>query len=235
MFFWVNRVTISHGVASLSDKCQLKLGLRVFVCCVLLAYCYWPPTSLLLEYCRDTTMPNKCSEIGFWSPVKCPVFFICPAKCPVVFFGLCWDRWDNMYAWADDQAVLLLTGLFQGRGTWCKENRMLRHRRGSRKLYRILFFVTFCLKVGHSLHDCWLQLLVLFFFYTELWTCYNSVVCLLVYTPSVLWRCWLGGRKGIRPVKNWVVGCWLGYMSGARCRLAYGPADATATHCLLLQ
>ena len=24
------------------------------------------------------------------------------------------------------------------------------------------------------------------------------------------WRCWLGGRKGIRPVKNWVVGCWRG-------------------------
>ena len=53
--------------------------------------------------------------------------------------------------------------------------------------------------------------------------------------PSVLWRCWLGGRKGIRPVKNWVVGCWHGYLSGARCRLAYDPADATATHCLLLQ
>ena len=32
-----------------------------------------------------------------------------------------------------------------------------------------------------------------------------------------------------------VVGCWGGYLSGARCRLAYGPADATATHCLLLQ
>ena len=28
--------------------------------------------------------------------------------------------------------------------------------------------------------------------------------------PSVLWRCWLGGRKGIRPVKNRVVGCWHG-------------------------
>jgi len=25
---------------------------------------------------------------------------------------------------------------------------------------------------------------------------------LQVYLPSVLWRCWLGGRKGIRPVKN---------------------------------
>ena len=33
--------------------------------------------------------------------------------------------------------------------------------------------------------------------------------------PSVLWRCWLGGRKRIRPVKNWVVGCWRGYLSGA--------------------
>jgi len=24
--------------------------------------------------------------------------------------------------------------------------------------------------------------------------------------PSVLWRCWLGGRKGIRPIKN--MGGW---------------------------
>jgi len=24
--------------------------------------------------------------------------------------------------------------------------------------------------------------------------------------PSVLWHCWFGGRKGFRPVKNWVVG-----------------------------
>ena len=61
--------------------------------------------------------------------------------------------------------------------------------------------------------------------------CPLDVECL----PSVLWRCWLSGRKGIRPVKNWVVGCWHGYLSGARCRLAYGSADATATHCLLLQ
>jgi len=34
---------------------------------------------------------------------------------------------------------------------------------------------------------------------------------------------------GIRPIKNWVVRCWHGYLSGARCRLAYGPADATAS------
>jgi len=30
------------------------------------------------------------------------------------------------------------------------------------------------------------------------------------------------------------VGCWRGYLSGVRCRLAYGPADATATHCVFI-
>jgi len=32
-----------------------------------------------------------------------------------------------------------------------------------------------------------------------------------------------------------MVGYWCGYLSGARCRFAYGPAEATATHYLLLQ
>ena len=50
--------------------------------------------------------------------------------------------------------------------------------------------------------------------------------CVRVWcVPSVLWRCWLGGRKGIRPVKNWVVWCWHGFPSGARCRLAYCMAQ----------
>jgi len=45
----------------------------------------------------------------------------------------------------------------------------------------------------------------------------------------VLWHCWLGDRKSIRPVKIWVMRCWCGYLSAARCRLfAHGPADATA-------
>jgi len=60
---------------------------------------------------------------------------------------------------------------------------------------------------------------------------------MLKHLPSVLWHCWLGVRKSIRPVKNWVMRCWCGYLSGARCRLfAYGPADATAIpkpQCLL--
>ena len=30
----------------------------------------------------------------------------------------------------------------------------------------------------------------------------------LIFFPSVLWHCWLGDRKGIRPVKNWMLVCW---------------------------
>ena len=45
---------------------------------------------------------------------------------------------------------------------------------------------------------------------------------------------WAAGRaSGLQ--KTWVVQCWQGYLSGARCRLAYGPVDTTAAHCLLLQ
>ena len=54
--------------------------------------------------------------------------------------------------------------------------------------------------------------------------------------PSVLWRCWLGGRKGIWPVKNFVVRCWRGYLSGARCRLAYAqlmPLPLTVSRVVL--
>ena len=47
----------------------------------------------------------------------------------------------------------------------------------------------------------------------------------------------LVGRQEGHPAckKPRVVGCWCGYLSGARCRLACGPADSTATQCLLLQ
>ena len=30
----------------------------------------------------------------------------------------------------------------------------------------------------------------------------------VVSISLLLWRWWLGGRKGIRPVKNWALGCW---------------------------
>ena len=85
--------------------------------------------------------------------------------------------------------------------------------------YLLLILYCLCCSYFES-HFCFLHVL--------LFTVSLSVL------SSVLWRYWFGGRKGIRSVKNWVVGCWRGYLSGARCRLACGPADATATHCLLL-
>jgi len=54
----------------------------------------------------------------------------------------------------------------------------------------------------------------------------QNVVCLL----SVLWHCWFGIRKSIRPVKKWVMRCLRGYVSGVRCIwFVYSSADATAT------
>jgi len=55
-----------------------------------------------------------------------------------------------------------------------------------------------------------------------------SYIFLIIYSPSVLLLCWLGSRKGIRPVKSEWWGT--GYLSGVRCKwFAYGPADATGT------
>jgi len=48
----------------------------------------------------------------------------------------------------------------------------------------------------------------------------------LTFSASTL----LAGRQKEHPACiNWLMRCWSGYLSGARCRLfAYGPADATA-------
>jgi len=42
--------------------------------------------------------------------------------------------------------------------------------------------------------------------------------CYAICWPSVLWRCWLGGRKDIWPVKTEMVRYWRGYLSRARCK-----------------
>jgi len=50
---------------------------------------------------------------------------------------------------------------------------------------------------------------------------------ILAYSALTL----LVGRHDEHPAsKNWVMRCWCGYLSGARCRLfAYGPTNATAS------
>jgi len=55
-------------------------------------------------------------------------------------------------------------------------------------------------------------------------TQWNQIWCLQCFDTVG----WASGRAF--RLWNRVMGCWCGYLSGARCRLfAYGPADATAT------
>jgi len=46
---------------------------------------------------------------------------------------------------------------------------------------------------------------------------------------------WQEGHPACKKLSSEVLACQRGSLSGARCRLAYGLADAIATHCLLLQ
>jgi len=45
----------------------------------------------------------------------------------------------------------------------------------------------------------------------------------------------VGRQEGHLTCKNWMMECWHGYLSRVRCRLAYGAADTTAAHYILLQ
>jgi len=59
------------------------------------------------------------------------------------------------------------------------------------------------------------------------------IIMVIVLSSSALtllvW--WQEGHPACKKLSGGVL-VWL---SGAMCRFAYGPADATATHCLLLQ
>jgi len=75
-----------------------------------------------------------------------------------------------------------------------------------------------------------------------IWRIYGQDYSVLFFTHCVVFifafsalTLLVGRQEGHPACKKWVVGCWLGYLPGARCRLAYGQADATATHYLLLQ
>jgi len=75
-----------------------------------------------------------------------------------------------------------------------------------------------------------LQTYDLWFFYSV----FFSGMLVLVWSFSAL-TLLVGRQEGQLAFKKRVVGYWHSYLSGARCRLAYCPVDATATYCLLLQ
>ena len=60
---------------------------------------------------------------------------------------------------------------------------------------------------------------------------YLTKYCIIIKFPSVL--SWLGGRKGVRPVKNWMVGCWRGCLGwGADLHIAQQmPLPLTISCC----
>ena len=78
---------------------------------------------------------------------------------------------------------------------------------------------------------------------TSVWVCNSSAICTnwLVYvnasficfaaTSAIDTVGWVihWHQEEHSACKNWVMRCWCGHLSGAKCRLfAYGPADSTA-------
>ena len=61
---------------------------------------------------------------------------------------------------------------------------------------------------------------------SQRYSCYK--VLLPVISNTIKIRSW--NSLFVHIVKSWVVGCWHRYLSAVKCRFAYGPADATATH-----
>ena len=75
---------------------------------------------------------------------------------------------------------------------------------------------------------CWFFWFAVSDFYTLLklfpWVCSVSLCFFCLQYFYTVWR-----QEDHLTCKNWVVRCWCGYLSGARCRLfACDPADATA-------
>ena len=68
----------------------------------------------------------------------------------------------------------------------------------------------------------------------KLWITWNTAQYYLQQPASSALTLLIGWQEGHPARKNWVVGCWHGCLSGVRCRLAYGPADATATFTFLV-
>ena len=61
-----------------------------------------------------------------------------------------------------------------------------------------------------------------------------SFIVVVAFSALTLLVGWQEGHLACKKLSGGVL-AWLSVWSEARCRLAYGPADATATHYLLLQ
>jgi len=64
---------------------------------------------------------------------------------------------------------------------------------------------------------------------------FSEYVCNLIDFYFSALMLLVGRQEGYLACKKLSGGCWHCYLSGKRCRFAFGSADATGTHCLLLQ
>jgi len=62
-----------------------------------------------------------------------------------------------------------------------------------------------------------------------------AIIIIIVITYLLSLTLLVGRQEGHPACKKLSGGVLAWYLSGDRCRLAYGPADAIAAHCLLLQ
>ena len=66
-------------------------------------------------------------------------------------------------------------------------------------------------------------------YYTSVDSISITLICCTTFAFSALTML-VGCQEEHPGCKNWVMGCWCGYLSAARCSLfAYGPADATVS------
>ena len=106
----------------------------------------------------------------------------CSARCPVkAFDGNDWKAaaWNQQAQGCKNEA-----------GIWIFRQPL------STKVWRVKVTRVYA-TLNSVLCPCSLFLVIVFW-----WRNYNFRIVLLVKVPSVLWHCWLGGRKGIRPVKK---------------------------------
>ena len=91
--------------------------------------------------------------------------------------------------------------------------------------------VCISLSVTHHCHNTQLCLHRLQF--TSYFICQSVSVFLILTICAFSTLAMLAERQEGHSGCKRVVGCWHGYLSGVRCRLAYSPADATTTSCFI--
>jgi len=92
--------------------------------------------------------------------------------------------------------------------------------------------------LGGGMHCLSASSSLLYSFYSPFTTCITAVVFLCCSVYSVTFLQFFGAvgwvaERASGSLKNWVVSYWHGYLCRVRCKLAYGSAGATATHCLV--